>query len=66
MANKKKKKFKAKKFQQYRQREPLLKSYAATTTDVARIDADIKNRADVSLERMTQNSGIPRQKVRMK
>lgn len=60
------KKMAGKNFDQYRNQEPLLKSGESTTTDIKPVDKENYNRADSMLRNLTQNTGIPRQKVRMK
>jgi hypothetical protein len=60
------KKLLGKKFQQYSNHEPLLKSGAATDTEVAPNNKDMYNKADNALISLTKHVGIPRQKVRMK
>jgi hypothetical protein len=49
-----------------KKKQPLLSSGPATSSSSAPVDKDNWNRADMTLDRMTKNHGIPRQKVRMK
>lgn len=60
------KKVAGKNFETYRGTETLLKSGEATGTSVKANNADLYNRADNTLKQLTGNTGIPRQKVRMK
>lgn len=50
----------------YESHEPLVKGDPMLKTSAAPVDKGNWNRADMTLKRMTQNSGIPRQKVRVK